>query len=252
VIVARLTPAPLRLTLRAEPAQLRALRAAVADWTAAAGLGDDDAYDLQLALGEAAANAVEHAYRDGPAGTMTVKVTRDADGRVRASVRDEDRWRPEPADRGHRGRGLDMIREVSEDMRMRRGRTGTHVRFEIPPPSPHSPAPEPVAPDVSSVMEATRLRVTDVDGAPRVEVLGDLDIDAVDAVRGELLAATRGATGATVDLSATTYLASAGVALLVEAAAGSAHSRLRVITSGGVVRRMLALSGVDDVLDVDG
>ncbi len=68
VIVARLLPAPLRRTLPARPDLLRVLRADVQEWALAAGLTDDTLYDLQLSLGEAAANSVEHAYRDGARG----------------------------------------------------------------------------------------------------------------------------------------------------------------------------------------
>ena len=64
VVALRLLPAPLRLGVRADPGQLSAIRRAVAQWAAGAGMDGDSIGDLQLALGEAASNAVEHAYRD--------------------------------------------------------------------------------------------------------------------------------------------------------------------------------------------
>ena len=44
---------------------------AVVAWGATAALPEDTVEDLQLALGEALANAIEHAYRDQPTGECT-------------------------------------------------------------------------------------------------------------------------------------------------------------------------------------
>ena len=66
LVVVRLVPAPLAVTLPAVPASLRALRRAITAWATAAGLPDAAVDDLQLAAGEAAANAAEHAYPDTP------------------------------------------------------------------------------------------------------------------------------------------------------------------------------------------
>ena len=66
LIVARPRPAPLDHRFPAASAQLTVLRRAVRDWADAAALSDELAYDLQLAVGEAAANSVEHAYAARP------------------------------------------------------------------------------------------------------------------------------------------------------------------------------------------
>jgi len=135
--------AELVLTIPADAARLSGLRRAVVDW--AGGLGADEATvgDLQLAVGEAAANGVEHAYREtepaGRGGTV-VEVAlcllaggRAHDGRVIAvRVRDRGRWRRPPADPGRRGRGLAMIRAVAAGVVVRPGRSGTEVAFEVP------------------------------------------------------------------------------------------------------------------------
>jgi anti-anti-sigma factor len=86
-----------------------------------------------------------------------------------------------------------------------------------------------------------------------VEVHGELDLAGVRGVRDELLRAVTAGSGLTVDLRPTTYLASAGVALLVEAdrTARAAGARLRLLVApADVVRRALALSGVDNLLEV--
>jgi anti-anti-sigma factor len=253
LIVARLAPAPLRLVLPAEAAMLRELRAAVLAWTSAAGMDDDDVYDLQLAVGEAAANAVEHAYRGRAPGPMSVELARDADGAIAARVRDEGAWRPVPEDRGFRGRGLELIRDVSSRMQLHYGQTGTQVRFTLPasghPPAqdaePQPPAPVPAGPAAVGVRDAPGGRI--------VEVHGELDLAGVRCVRDELLRVAAAGGVLTVDLRPTTYLASAGVALLVEAdrVVRGAGGRLRVLVApADVVRRALALSGVDDLLEV--
>ncbi|GAA1258393.1 hypothetical protein GCM10009609_21770 [Pseudonocardia aurantiaca] len=251
IIVARLVPAPLRLVLPAEAPRLRELRAALLLWTSAAGLNEDDTYDLQLALGEAAANAVEHAYRGGEPGVMAVELSRDPDGTVRARVRDEGSWRPPPDDRGYRGRGLELIRDVSSRMELDRGPTGTEVRFTLTP----SPASARSRPPVAVPPAAnTALRLLHGPGGRRIEIIGDLDLAGAQAIRDELTVAVRGGPDVTVDLRATTYLASAGIALLVEAdrAARADGGRLRLeVSPHDVVRRALALSGVDGALEVD-
>jgi anti-anti-sigma factor len=258
LIVARLVPAPLRLVLPAEARVLRELRAAVLAWAVATAIDEDDVYDLQLAVGEAAANAVEHAYRDGPPGPMSVELTRDADGGVEARVRDEGRWQPIPDEKGYRGRGLELIRDVTGGMRLHHGPEGTEVRFRLAPSgSPSTPAgPAAATPVPPALRGPASLRITGgaEDGGERTaEVRGELDLAGVRAVGDELLSCAEAGGGLTVDLRATTYLASAGVALLVEAdrRVRSAGGSLRVHVAGGdVVRRALNLTGVDALLDV--
>jgi anti-anti-sigma factor len=65
LLVVRTLPGPLSERLPAEARSMRALRRTVAEWAAVAGLPDDVREDLELALGEAAANAAEHAYPRG-------------------------------------------------------------------------------------------------------------------------------------------------------------------------------------------
>jgi anti-anti-sigma factor len=250
LIVARLVPPPLRLVLPAQAPVLRELRAAVLAWAEAGGVGEDAVYDLQLAVGEAAANAVEHAYRDRAPGTMSVELEQGPDGGVEAHVRDEGSWRPAPEDKGYRGRGLELIRDVSSRMRLHHGPDGTDVRFTLPAtgaPAPTGPVggrpavPPPPGPADVRVAGGT------------VEIRGELDLAGVQGVREEVLASADAGGIVTVDLRATTYLASAGVALLVEAdrRVRAAGGRLRVrVRSGHVVRRALALSGVDTLIDV--
>ena len=90
--------------------------------------------DLLLISGEATANAVEHAYRDRPPGEFSYELRCTPDGGVAGVVTDDGSWRPPPADNGHRGRGLSMIRAASTQSDVRGSASGTRVEFTLPPP----------------------------------------------------------------------------------------------------------------------
>ena len=133
LVMVRWIPEPLSLRLPGTAASLRTLRQQVTGWAAQAGLSQGHAVDLHLALGEAATNAVEHAYPNGD-GEFTVEVARTDTGKVRATVSDSGRWRPPPSDPGYRGRGLMLIGEIAENVEIQRGESGTNVSFVVPDP----------------------------------------------------------------------------------------------------------------------
>lgn len=125
---------PLRLLHRADPEELRAIRRRVDDWAEVAGLSDDMLLDLQLALGEAVANGVEHAYRDAVPGAVVVDLHLGSGPEPSVSVRviDHGRWRTVPDAPGYRGRGLLMIEGLARRVKVLCTPRGTEVRFEIP------------------------------------------------------------------------------------------------------------------------
>jgi PAS domain S-box-containing protein len=131
VIAARLLPATLSQRLPARPVELSAVRRAVRAWAATAGLSEEWTEDLQLALGEAAANAVEHAYCGQTPGEFDYSITRATDGTLEVQVQDFGIWRPEPADNHHRGRGLGLIRTLADDVVVDTTAHGTTVRFRM-------------------------------------------------------------------------------------------------------------------------
>ncbi|HEX2299494.1 MAG TPA: ATP-binding protein, partial [Pseudonocardiaceae bacterium] len=63
-------PAGLRLEVQGSPEQLLPLRYALRCWLQAAGATEEDVVAMQIAAGEAAANAVEHAYEGLEPGTV--------------------------------------------------------------------------------------------------------------------------------------------------------------------------------------
>lgn len=134
VVVIRLLPPPLLRRRRADAAELALVRREVRAWAATAALPDEQLEDLQLTLGEAVANAVEHAYRDRPAGRVTYGVAMTGDGGVEVEVRDGGHWRPPPADPGYRGRGLLIIDRITGATSVEGSDEGTVVRFTVPRP----------------------------------------------------------------------------------------------------------------------
>ncbi|MDQ2907863.1 MAG: ATP-binding protein [Candidatus Eremiobacteraeota bacterium] len=84
-------------------------------------------HDVLLAVGEAAGNAIEHAYR-GSGGTVRLQASLD-DLRLVIEVRDSGRWRldGDPA----RGRGLGIMRALVDRVSIENTRAGTSVRLEV-------------------------------------------------------------------------------------------------------------------------
>ena len=81
------------------------------DWFAALRIGDRDANDILIAVSEAVANVIEHAYSPGDAGDVEVELLRDG-AQVTLRVRDHGSWNLLPAP-GDRGRGLPLMRAVA-------------------------------------------------------------------------------------------------------------------------------------------
>jgi len=131
LVLARLQPRPLAETCPATPEQLAGVRRAVRSWAQTSALDEDLTDDLQLAINEAVANAVEHGYGSGPAGVVHYSLTRAGDGAVEVVVGDEGSWRPPPADTGYRGRGLALIHKLADDMAVAHDDEGTTVSFRF-------------------------------------------------------------------------------------------------------------------------
>jgi anti-sigma regulatory factor (Ser/Thr protein kinase) len=112
----------LRLPARAE--ELRNVRHALHAWLAGQGAPPDAASDLALAAHEAAANVVEHAYRDR-SGDVIVRARRD-DAELLVVVEDEGHWRT-PSRTDQRGRGLTVMRSLVNDLVIVPSPSGTTV-----------------------------------------------------------------------------------------------------------------------------
>jgi anti-sigma regulatory factor (Ser/Thr protein kinase) len=124
-------PAALRLEVLGRPEQLLPLRGALRSWLQAAGATEDDVVAMQIAAGEAAANAVEHAYTGVEPGTVRLAADLEPGDVVRVEVGDRGRWRPQQEVNNVRGRGLLLMRECVDEVSLTRSPHGTTVVLRL-------------------------------------------------------------------------------------------------------------------------
>lgn len=114
------------LELEAVPESLGELRASLRRWLPTVGASEDDEADLLVAVGEAAANVIEHAY--GPGGGKYTVCLRYSDGELHVTVSDNGRWRSPRGE--HRGRGTDLMRQLCDEVSvLHHDGAGTDVRL---------------------------------------------------------------------------------------------------------------------------
>jgi serine/threonine-protein kinase RsbW len=118
------TPASV-ISMPAEPAALANVRASVRRWLVEVPLSEEAREEVVLACNEACANAVEHAYRKGPAAPIRVNLARDASD-IRIEIVDEGAWRKDGED-AERGRGMSLMRALMDEVDVRRSDEGTVV-----------------------------------------------------------------------------------------------------------------------------
>jgi serine phosphatase RsbU (regulator of sigma subunit)/anti-sigma regulatory factor (Ser/Thr protein kinase) len=116
---------PLLLRLPAETGSVPVARHAIGKLLYEHGATADETHALELAVSEAAANAVEHAYDPGDHEFEVAAEVR-TDG-VYVTVRDSGRWRS-PRGRA-RGLGLGLIKQVMDEVDVQRTDNGTTLRM---------------------------------------------------------------------------------------------------------------------------
>ncbi len=122
-------PTPLEATIPADPIHLAPARAALREWLTCAGIDYDQAQDVLVAAGEAVTNAIEHGYRDLDGGTITLQATSDVD-LLRLTITDTGSWKPKQAGgNSHRGRGIQIMRALMEEVDILPNSTGTTVHL---------------------------------------------------------------------------------------------------------------------------
>jgi serine/threonine-protein kinase RsbW len=104
-------------------------------WLRQFGLSPDRHNDLVLAVNEALANVAEFAYEHSPApGVVRFSARHDAaSASLTVTVADEGRWRePTASDIPDlRGRGIPLMRSLSDDTEIETSPTGTTVRLRF-------------------------------------------------------------------------------------------------------------------------
>jgi PAS domain S-box-containing protein len=121
-------PGSVEIRLPAEPTSATIARRFVSRYARVAQLEPERTFDLVLAVGEAVANAVEHAYR-GATGDFVLRLDARED-RIYGEVRDLGRWNdrhPSP----ERGRGLAILRATTQRLELTRSERGTTVAFAV-------------------------------------------------------------------------------------------------------------------------
>jgi len=253
VRVAAVPVAPLALEVPAAPVELAAVRREARGWLRTAGADDDTVRDVLLAIGEATANAVEHAYADGAAGTVEVELGQERAGEVVAVVSDRGAWREPSAAPGDRGHGIGLMHQVMDEVEVDSGATGTRVtvRKALRAPGTADPfllAAEPAdGAEPAAVDGPGRVAVARRGARARITIGGEIDLAAVGEVEERLRDATAGAEQVVLDLARVSYLDSAAIRALVTAARDiAARARLEVVVPpGSPAARHLSLVGLD-------
>lgn len=135
------------LTVPARPGQLVGLRRALRQWLVQAGVSESDAASIQVAVGEATSNAVEHAYLGAETGLMRLTARLDPGGLVSMQVIDDGRWREPAGHGGHRGRGFPLMRATMDHVQVQHRSDGTTVVLRLTlgqhdhRPQPQRPGP---------------------------------------------------------------------------------------------------------------
>jgi len=227
--------------------QLGALRLDLRAWLASAGATASEAGDVLIAVGEACANAIEHA---GAAPGAPVDVRGQLVGReVVLRVRDRGTWRPvQPqAERGH---GLRLMRVLMDDIDIASGSDGTRVELRRRLSAGRAVAaparPEPPA-DGGATLAFARER-----GVTVARLRGEVDLAGIAGLGRALAAAARdGDRGLVLDLGDIAYLDSAGLHLLHDAAralAARGQSLRLAVAPGAAVLRLLELVDIEQTV----
>jgi anti-sigma regulatory factor (Ser/Thr protein kinase) len=125
--------AELRVRLPAHPESVGRARALTSEWCARYAGMDGRLDDILIAVTEATANVVVHAYPDGPPGEFEL-VLRDDHGRLIVTVRDDGVGYYVPSATPGLGTGLLVIQRASDSSAIDAAEPGTIVtmRFRTP------------------------------------------------------------------------------------------------------------------------
>jgi serine phosphatase RsbU (regulator of sigma subunit)/anti-sigma regulatory factor (Ser/Thr protein kinase) len=240
---------PLQLDLVANPSALPGVRRQLGSWLTALGMGEQDRVGVMVAVGEACANAAEHAYRGSQPGPMSVSAAVDVDGVLTVTVRDEGTWRPPDRDPGDRGRGLLIMRQLVDTVTLDERERGTTVTMAVR----LRRTPE-VDLDHPATSSGATVRV-DRDGLrPVVIVTGAVDELGAEQMRIRMLEASHGGTvRVELDLAEVSLFSSAAVRVVLAIARIARDEGWRLLVhvpDGGVTRHVLEISGLGALVDL--
>jgi anti-anti-sigma factor len=213
----RLSP-PLHLTLDATVRAAREVRARLREWLMEIGADASDITDVVHAMSEFVENAVEHGYSTEVPDGVVVEASLSGDGNLRASVIDRGQWKDYRAGEQGRGRGLAMAEALVSHSSVTSGPDGTTASLTHRLSRPANFVAD------SVVSRSTYQRAIDskfvsmVGSAGHIVVSGDIDSNTASTLDRQIAVESRsGIAPLTIDLSAVTYLGSAGVSALAAA-----------------------------------
>ena len=119
--------AGLELDVPARPRELAGVRQLLRRWLFDHGASDDDCSAFAIAVTEACANSIEHAYGPGAA-AVQVRASMAGDV-VTVTVSDQGRWREPLGSDGNRRRGIKLMRQFMDDVQLAKQEDGTSVQL---------------------------------------------------------------------------------------------------------------------------
>jgi anti-sigma regulatory factor (Ser/Thr protein kinase) len=130
IVVYRRPYPPLAIHRTVNADQLGELRHQLSGWLHGAGVAEERVADIVLAVNEAVANSIEHGYQGRKPGKVRVNGENDG-ARVDLKIIDKGKWKPAATDPGVRGRGLLLIRAVSDWLELDCTPKGTTVSMSF-------------------------------------------------------------------------------------------------------------------------
>ncbi len=130
LLCAQMTSGPpnFRRSIPSSAQFLAPLRKQFREWTEAVGMTEGEKEDLILAVGEAATNAIEHGNRSNSSLQVTVEA-RLRNDQLEIVVTDEGQWVVPTESHGLRGRGLELLRLLTDRVTIDQTQKGTVLRL---------------------------------------------------------------------------------------------------------------------------
>jgi serine/threonine-protein kinase RsbW len=116
----------------AHPRQLAPLRLELRRWLAPLEITGEAQEDMILAVNEAAANSVEHAYPEGTEDDTVELIFWTEPDAVCIQIIDHGLWQTPPTESLERGRGIPIMRRLMDSVLIHHGPDGTSVLLRCP------------------------------------------------------------------------------------------------------------------------
>ena len=212
-------------------------------------MGEQDRVGVMVAVGEACANAAEHAYQGREPGPLAVVAGVDVDGMLTVTVQDQGTWRPPDRDPGDRGRGLLIMRQLVDAVVLQEEQ-GTTLTLSLR----LRRAAEEEAEERDLAVGNAVVAVERAGELPVVRVSGVVDAGAAEQLRIRMLEASRGGTTPIeLDVTDVGLFSSAAVRQVLTLARIARDEGWRLVARapvGGVTRHVLEISGLSELVDL--